>query len=720
MTPPFVKRYLIALDRYKWLGLAGFVVVVGISGAVAIQPADPPTYEASGKLVYSPPPVTFSQTGTEIQQQAQMIPEEVLLSDNLVGAIAERLNLSPLQLAKTVRIKREDNVLTLRYVDGNPQRGTLVVDRLMEGMVEQSRMLNSARQRSILEEINRRLPAVTQELREAEDRLQEYDRREGPALLAAQSGSLVEYITGMRSQQQQIQINLNAVEARINNLQGKLGLTPDQAYASSALSADPIIADARAKLYQAEAQMQLLGQSLRPEHPQMVALQQQREAYEAVLRDRASEVISGNGEAAPLAAGTQIRQSSSLDPARQSLANQLVALQSEREALQQQLITSRGLEEQYRRELENIPNKQLERARLEQQVGLKRTLYDQIQAKLVDAQAAQAEAVGSLSIASPARITNENRSESNPLITLLIGGVVGILVGGGVIFLLNVLEGRFYTLEEVREALRQRDVAVLGLLPLLEAEEPGMLPVAIALDSPYLEFYERFRSNLRRAGETPPKLVLFTSALDGEGKTVTAYNLAIASAHAGKRTLIIEADLRSPSEAKALQVAPDPDSTVEPLRYYGQIGDCIRLVPEVENLYVIPSPGPQRQAAAILESSEMRRLIDDVRGRFDLVVIDTPSLSRCNDALLLEPFTDGIVLVTRPGYTQDSLMGAAIDEFVESDLNLLGGVIAGADIAVTLPLPTHDSPPEEEEAMPLEDFEPHPSDREEVGSAPRS
>ena len=63
--------------------------------------------------------------------------------------------------------------------------------------------------------------------------------------------------------------------------------------------------------------------------------------------------------------------------------------------------------------------------------------------------------------------------------------------------------------------------------------------------------------------------------------------------------------------------------------------------------------------------------------------------------------------------------GATIDEFVESDLNLLGGVIAGADVAVTVPLPTHDLPPEDEEAMPLEDLEAH-SDREEVGSAPRS
>jgi capsular exopolysaccharide synthesis family protein len=176
-------------------------------------------------------------------------------------------------------------------------------------------------------------------------------------------------------------------------------------------------------------------------------------------------------------------------------------------------------------------------------------------------------------------------------------------------------------------------------------------------------------------------VVLITSTVSGEGKTVSAYNLAIASARAGKRTLLIEANLRSPSAASVLNVAPDPASQEEPLQYYGHLNDCIRLVPEIENLYILPSPGPQRQAAAILESSEMRRMLEDVRGRFDLVILDTPALSRYNDALLLEGQTDGMVLVTRPGYTEEGLLTEAVEQFLESDdVQFLGAVINGADI----------------------------------------
>ena len=188
------------------------------------------------------------------------------------------------------------------------------------------------------------------------------------------------------------------------------------------------------------------------------------------------------------------------------------------------------------------------------------------------------------------------------------------------------------------------------------------------------------------------KVVMISSISNEEGKSATAYNLAIASAQAGKRTLLVEADLRSPSKAQWLEVVPDPRSNLEPLRFYQNRGDAISLVPGVANLYLLPSIGPQRQAAAIIESSELRLLLKDARGRFDMVIIDTPSLSRCNDALLLEPLTDGLVLVTRPGTTRSSLLNEAIDQLSDADVPVLGGVINGVEdlVAATPDIPELD------------------------------
>lgn len=713
MTPPVVKRYLIALDKYKWIGLTSFAMVVGASGVIALQPEPPPSYIGDGALTYSGPAVSFSATGTQIQQQGQELTEDVLLSNQLIETVAAKENLNPRLLSQNVEVRLpkktktgelESPIITVKYKDTEPRRAGDTVAALMQEMVQQSRLINTARLREIIKSINQRIPQARQELTNSEQNLERYDRREGPALLAAQNGSLLSAITGSENQRQQIQLTLSGIDAQIRSLQTKLGLSSNEAYVSSALSADPIIANLRSQIYQAESQLAILKKDLRPEHPTMVQLRRQQQGYEQLLQQRAAEVIGGDGTAAPLPNTSQVRTQSSLDPARQQLANSLVNWQTQRETLQQQLIDLAKTEQKLRREYATIPNKQLERSRIEQQVLLKKALYDQIQAKLVDSRAAEAETVSSLSIARPPIVTPVVVPIRSVPLTLGLGVIVGLLVGGGIIFLLGSLESTFKTMEDIRESLRQRDVAVLGVLPLLrvlEVDREGV-PVLVEPDSPYLQFYERWRINLRRAEDKNLKVVLITSTVSFEGKTVSAYNLGIASARAGRRTLIVETDLRSPSQCHSLKVALDPNAAVEPLRYYGNTSQCIRLVPEIENLYIVPSPGPVPQAAAILESSEMRRLLEDVRGRFDLVIVDTPALSLSNDALLLEPLTDGMLLVTRPGYTEENLLAEAIDQLTESDLRLLGATINGVDMPISLPDPTEDIASDNEQRSSVE------------------
>ncbi|MEH2167934.1 MAG: AAA family ATPase [Nostoc sp.] len=698
MTPPIVKRYLIAFDKYKWIGLASFGLVVAGSTVVAMQPEPPTSYIASGALSYSGPPVSFSTTGNEIQQQGKELNEDVLLSNQIIAGVAEKVGVKPKQLGASVALslpkknaksgELESPFFELKYVDTDAKRAIQVLTELMQAMVKVSSDINTGRLQAIIQKINDRTPQAKRELQIAEKKLEQYDRVERTAILAAENGSLLSGITSSQNLQRQIQLTISGVDGQVRSLQNKLGLTVGQAYVSSALSADPIIGNLRAQIYQSESQIAVLRKDLRPEHPTMVQLMRQKQAAEELLQQRAAEVLGGDGTAAPLQGSVAgIRTQSSLDPTRQQLANQMVALQTQRETLQQQLAQEIQQEARLRREYSLIPNKQLERSRLEQEVGLKKAIYDQMQAKLTDAKTAEAETTSSLSIARRPAVTLDPKPPKSVPITLAVGGFLGVLVGGGVIFLLGALEGTFKTREDIRESLKQREVVLLGELPLMPVDdlEPDAVPVVFSQDSPYLEFYEKFRSNMRRIGGKNLKVVLITSTSSLEGKTASAYNLGIASARAGKRTLIIETDLRSPSRCTSLKVIPDPEATIEPLRYYANLSECIRLVPDVANLYILPSPGPVRQSAAILESSEMRRLIEDVRERFDLVILDTSPLSISNDPLLIQPYSDGIVLVARPHYTQENMLAEAIDQLVESELGLLGAIINGADIIVSVP-----------------------------------
>ncbi len=713
MASPIVKRYLIAFDKYKWIGLASFGLVVAGSTLVAVQPDPPASYLASAALAYTRPPVSFSATGTQIQQQGQVLSQEILLSDQIIESVATKLKVKPKTIGENVALSvpqaaaKEGEaaapaIIQIKYKDSDPKRAQEIVLALMQAMVKLSGDINTGRLKAIIAKINERVPRAKVELQAAEQKLERYDRLQRPAILAAENGSLLNAVTISQGQQRQIQLTLSGIDAQLASLQNKLGLTVNQAYVSSALSADPILANLRSQIYQTESQIELLRKDLRPEHPTMIQLRRQKETSEKLLQQRATEVVGGGGTAAALTPNAvAIRSNSNLDPARQLLANQLVALQTQRDTLQKQLADEVKQEARLRQEYSLIPNKQLERSRLEQEILLKKAVYDQMQTKLADARTAEAETVTSLSIAKPPVVISDQKPPKSVPITLGVGAILGLLVGGGVIFLLGAMEGTFKTQEDIRDNLKQREVALLGELPLMPVDDLSKeaVPTILSAESPYLEYYEKFRSNLRRIGGKNLKVVLITSTSSSEGKTVSAYNLGIASARAGKRTLIIETDLRSPSRCQSLNVTLDPDATLEPLRYYGSLSECIYLVPDVENLYIVPSPGPVRQSAAILESSEMRKLMEDARQRYDLVILDTSTLSLSNDPLLIQPYSDGMVLVARPNYTQENMLGEAVDQLTESELGLLGIVINGADIIVSIPEPIAPRvyPPEERE-----------------------
>jgi len=691
MTPPIVKRFLISFDEHKLLGFLIFGVIWGGSIVLALQPPPvvKPTYRAVGQLSLNNPPPIFTSTGQQLQQQGRIINSGILLAPRVLETVAARMQFTAKDMRSIIdqRLKirfpevDEPPIITLGYQDDDPKKAKLVLQTFMIEMVEQSRLLNTAQLRQRITSLEERMNIVQQELKAAEDAFYGYITGEGAELLAIQDGSLFTGITSAQQQQRQLLVFLQGIEAEIETLQNQLGLTPEEAYTSSALSADPIIANLRAQIMGIEMQLEVLKKDLRAEHPTIVQLEKQKEANEKLLQERAAELIGDGQVLNPLP--EKIRQESSLDPARQQLANRLVILQSQRDGVLQQLESIKLTELELRQQYEQYPDKQVQQARLIQAVQSQRILYQTILAALVDARAAEAETTGSLAIAQPPFVPpfqETGPQRLHPILIILAGGLVGLVSATGVLFLLATLDDRLHTAQELQETLSERDVPMLGQLPWVVGFDANgkKIPVLLDGDSTYVPFYERFRSNLRRLGTESSGVILITSTNDDEGKSVSAYNLAIANALAGKRTLLVEADLRSPSNGKWVNIVPDFQAATEPLRYYAS-SDCITLVPDVENLYILPSPGPLQNAAVVIESSELQRLLKDARGRFDIVIIDTPSLTKCNDALLLEPLTNGIILVTRPGETRRSMLAETIDEFIETELPLLGAVINGVE-----------------------------------------
>ncbi|MFM8306750.1 MAG: GumC family protein, partial [Microcystis aeruginosa] len=456
MALPIVKRFFISLDQNKFVGTFVFFVCLGGSVIFALlpDPEKPPSfYRAVGQLAYRVPPPAFTSTGTQLQEQGRAIDRDLLLSTRVLVNTAQKLQFNPGQMVKIrdrdLKITFPGEVEGQKNNSNQPQevlleltadsqaKAELILETLMKEMVEYSRWLNTSQLRARIEALSVRLNEVQKDLTRAEEKFYRYISTQGSDLLAIQDGSLFTAITSSQQQQREIRLGLQGIQGQIDSLSKQLDLTPDQAYTSSALSADPIIASIRAQILDTEAQLERLEKDLRPEHPAVVKLRKQQEVNESLLQKRAAEVIGKDGVLTSLPSN-RIRQQSNLDAARQQLAGQLVALQTQREGLMKQLESLVTQEQQLRSQYERFPDKQLQQARLIQAVVFQRGIYENILNALVDAQAAEAETVGSLTVAQVpvAQPIEQVFHRKNRLLILLAGAGLGTLAGLGTILLL--------------------------------------------------------------------------------------------------------------------------------------------------------------------------------------------------------------------------------------------------------------------------------------------
>jgi protein-tyrosine kinase len=203
------------------------------------------------------------------------------------------------------------------------------------------------------------------------------------------------------------------------------------------------------------------------------------------------------------------------------------------------------------------------------------------------------------------------------------------------------------------------------LNPLLVA---GLAPKSLAAEQ-----YRQLRTRLSHAeGANNLRTVLITSPQKGEGKSVTSANLALTMAQElQRRVIIVEADLRKPSLQQLFGLPPGPGLS-EYLVGAADLKDVMRFLPD-HNLTVIHAGSTPTNPAELLGSTAMRRLLDQLRTRFDRVILDTPPVLPLADVAVLAPLVDGTLLVVRAGVTPKPAIENALRAF--DSTRLLGVVL---------------------------------------------
>jgi protein-tyrosine kinase len=204
----------------------------------------------------------------------------------------------------------------------------------------------------------------------------------------------------------------------------------------------------------------------------------------------------------------------------------------------------------------------------------------------------------------------------------------------------------------------------------------------VSLTAPASNAAEQYRSLFYRVDRLremrPMKVLAFTSAMPGEGKTMTAVNLAIASARANpdRRILLVDADLRRSQVAEYLGIKGRPGLS-ELLAGDCELKDAVRRF-RATSLAVVPAGAPPEEPTQLLASSTMKQLLKGFREAFDEIYIDLPPALPFADASILGTSADGVVMVIRAHMTPTRLVNQAIEQLAGAPM--LGCVLNGAEM----------------------------------------
>lgn len=203
-----------------------------------------------------------------------------------------------------------------------------------------------------------------------------------------------------------------------------------------------------------------------------------------------------------------------------------------------------------------------------------------------------------------------------------------------------------------------------------------LLPISQVLpESPVAESYHTIRTNIQFGGFNPhTKLLLVTSTHAGEGKTSTSINLAIVSAQAGRRVLVMDADFRNPQIHARLDMAPTGQGLCSVLSGEADPDSCLYPC-EVPSLTVLPSGQTAASPAVLLSGKRFQQTLQHFRHTFDLVIIDSPPVLTVSDSLIMAPLVDGVVFVVDAQKTNRMSAQRAIAAITQVKGTVVGAVL---------------------------------------------
>jgi exopolysaccharide transport family protein len=361
-------------------------------------------------------------------------------------------------------------------------------------------------------------------------------------------------------------------------------------------------------------------------------------------------------------------------------------------ALQRENMLHDALEKQ-KQEANKLNESAIEYSLLKRDLDSNRTLYEGLLEKLKEAGVSAGLRSNNFRIVDVARVPTAPIEPNIPR-NLSFAFMLGLTSGVGLAFLLEGLDNTVRTTEQAQII---SGLPPLGMIPLgsrstreganhkrliiASSKEAVELITQVRPQSQMAESYRALRTSLLLSNlGAPPKVIMVTSALPQEGKTTTSINCAVVLAQKGIRVLLIDADLRRPSIHKTLGMGPRSGLS-NVLTGSSSLENAITRSPILPNLDVLAAGTPPPNPAELLASPNMRDMLDQLRSRYDHIVVDTPPTLSVTDAVVLSPRADAIILVIRSGQTTKQALRRSRDILMQVNAKVSGVLLNAVDLS---------------------------------------
>jgi polysaccharide biosynthesis transport protein len=697
-TPMDPKEYVEEIDFEKyWLVLKRrwFVttLVFGIVTALAALASYSkiPVYQATGQLLFKADRSSsltglqndqlgqlnaLSKTGDPLATQAQIIISRPIAQTtanvlHLTDAKGNPLSADTILGNLSVKPVTGTDILQISYVSKDPKLSAAIVNQVMQTYLKSNVQTNRAEAVAARQFILQQLPDSEAAVGKAESALRLFKENNGVVVLQEEASATVATISALDREITDAQAQLAETTARSAGLRNRVGTNSETAVNISSLNQSPGVQEALTQLQTIQTQLATERAKYREGHPVIANLERQEASLQTLLQQRVGQVL-GSNQQVPVGR-LQIGN------LRQTLISDYVQSEISRMGLIRKINQLSSAQNFYQARSRVMPGLEKSQRELERKLTAAQTTYETLLTKLQEVQVTENQTIGNARVISQAEIPTNPINASK---TLALGGgsLVGLLLGIAAAFLLDLTDSSVKNLKEAKDLFKY---TLLGVIPYLDrpgsrdADAPGI----VAIDFPnslVQEAYQMLGANLKfLSSDKELKTIVITSSVSREGKSEVAASLAAAIAQVNRRVLLVDANLRHPTQHHAWNLT---NAVGLSNLIVGQVksNEAIQIV--MPNLHILPAGTIPPNPIALLDSTRMDSLVKAFSNNYDFVIFDTPALAGTADPAILGKMTDGVLLVVRPGVV-DSARGKAAKEFLkQTHQNVLGIVINGVNV----------------------------------------